>query len=237
MIVNADIVRKNVRKVEICVDDGRLQVVAPFDMDGATLRDILRKNASWFKQKIDCSSKAATVDVGQTYFGNVDLASDLFAFKKVVIVGQIFDVVAGDINKAILDGNKVVVSERLFNDGAKRKNAVTCLIKSLAKQCIRQEISQFGTSIALCPSAINVTTLKGDGWIRCKDMQNRVVSIDYRVIQLPFELRNYLVAHLFSHFFQPGHDKEFFEVLSNYLPNYAILQKELEKYYFLKEIV
>ena len=158
MIVNADIVRKNVRKVEICVDDGRLQVVVPFDMDGATLRDILRKNASCFKQKIDCSSKADTVDVRQTYFGNVDLASDLFAFKKVVIVGQIFDVVAGDINKAILDGNKVVVSERLFNDGAKRKNAVTCLIKSLAKQCIRQEISQFGTSIALCPSSINVTT-------------------------------------------------------------------------------
>lgn len=238
MIIKAAINRSDEHKVKISIDNGKLLVTAPNNMDESTLKNILIEHSEWYKDKVQPVKECGKVSFGdKKVFGNVQLASEMFAFKKVLIAGQIFDVVGGDVKKAILNGETVVLEEKVFGDAAKRKKAITSFLKMLAKECLRQEISQFGTSIALCPSAINVTALKTSGWIKCSDMQNKVVTIDYRAVQLPFELRNYLVAHAFSHFFQLGHDAEFFRVLSNYLPNFEMLQNKLQNYWFLKEIV
>lgn len=244
MQVKAIVTRKNISSVEVQVVDGHLHVIAPVDMPQSTLSQLLITNKDWYKHKLAINKvKQATNDANKlcsnykTEFGNVVLASDMFAFKRVLIFGKIFEVVGGDVSKTILADDKVVVDEKIFTDASKRKKAIISLLKLLAKECLRQEISQFGTSIALCPSAINVTTIKNGGWIRCSDMQNRVVSIDYRAIQLPFKLRNYLIAHLFSHFFKKGHDLDFFAVLSNYLPDFTELQNRLDDFSFVKEIV
>ena len=153
-----------------------------------------------------------------------------------MLAGKILSIAGGDCRNAYLDDDKLIVNERAFREIEGRRKAVGAFLKTVAKQCLRQEISRFGTSTALCPTAINVTRISNSGWIRCADMANKVVSIDYRVVQLPYELRNYLIAHVFSHFFQPAHDMDFFRVLSNYLPNFELLQKRLDTYAFLKEI-
>ncbi len=236
MQITAKVVRSDTDNVKISVVDGQLSVEAPWEIAENELIKILRDSASWYGNKIEC--KAIDAELSNCGEQNVvDFVSDLFSCKKVLIAGKVFDVVSGDVAKTILQNDCVVVSEKAYLDSSKRKKAVCSFIKLLAKQWLRQEISQFGTKVALCPAAINLTALKNSGWIRCADMSNKVVSIDYRAIQLPYDLRRYLIAHAFAHFYTLGHDKEYWTVLQKFAPNFELMQKKLRDYTFLKEIV
>lgn len=237
MIVDAEILRGNNNKVEISVNDGKLVVTAPYNMDDSTLRDILISHANWYKDKTSHQPCSKPTTSNTVAFNKVQLVGEMYCCKKVLIAGKLFEVVGGDVTKTILDGSKVVVCEKVFGHAEKRRKAIAAFLKMIANDCLRREISQFGTKVALCPSAIKVADLKGDRWIRCSDMQNRVVTIDFRAIQLPSNLRNYLIAHVFSHFFSPGHDSEFYRTLYGHLNDFESLQNMLEKYSFVKEIV
>ncbi|MBR2974846.1 MAG: DUF45 domain-containing protein [Clostridia bacterium] len=236
MEICAVIKRHHKNSVDILVKNGEVVVCAPYGLDEESIVKIVKGNADYCRKKIDIQQNSSNNCKSTCVFGNVSLAAEMFSCKKVLLAGVVFEVVPGDVAKTALSASKLIVNEKCFDDTIRRKKAVVSFLKEIANQCLRKEISQFGTNIALCPAAINLTKLKSAGWIRCKDMANRVVTMDYRVIQLPFELRNYLIAHVFSHFFQPGHDVEFFRVLSNYLPNFDALQTRLDAYSFLKEI-
>ena len=238
MQIDAKITRYDLHEVRISIDNGSVEVSAPFDIAECAIRDILIENANWIKEKIksSISTKANVSKTNEPVWGNVELVSEMFSYKKVLLAGKILEVIGGDCVKTYFEEDKLVVSEKAFRDVSGRRKAIGAFLKSVARQCLRQEISQFGTNFALCPAAISVTNIKNSGWIRCKDMANRIITIDYRVIQLPYELRQYLITHLFAHFFQPGHDVKYFKVLSNYLPNFEVLQNKLERYAFLKEI-
>ena len=208
-------------------------------MDDSELKKIINKNSAFITSKlIEYGSVCDVRTINKSFNNKLDIETirDMFCYKIVCIAGQPFVVAPGETTKTYLDDNKLVINEKLFLDRAKRRSAVSKYIKLLAKDCLRQEISQFGTSVKLCPSAISITKIAGQEWIRCKDMQNRVISIDYRAIQLPFELRNYLIAHVFAHFFQPAHDNEFLRVLSNYLPNHNLIKTKSDNYSFIKDI-
>ena len=97
------------------------------------------------------------------------------------------------------------------------------------------EIANFGSRISLCPTKIEFREIP-DAWLKCSQAAQRILTIDYRVVQLPQNLRQYVIAHAFAHFFHPIHDQKFWKCVASVLPRYEEYARQLEKYRFLKDV-
>ena len=233
----AKIVRSYRKTVEFVIDHGKLTINAPVNLDCDHIAQLVNQHKDWITSKLQAKNNSAQPSSAKiTIWGDVATTSQLFALKKVLIFGKIFDVAFTDTNKPYTNDCYLFLPQKCENSLPARKKVVTSYLKKMAKECLGQEISNWGSNTGLCPTGINILSIKGAGWISCKDTVNRVVTVDYRMVQLPFRLRNYLIAHLFTHFYQPVHDETFWNTLSNYLPNCLAFDKELGEYAFLKDI-
>jgi predicted metal-dependent hydrolase len=93
-----------------------------------------------------------------------------------------------------------------------------------------------GSKLRLCPVDIDFKTFADASWLSCTDACNKVIRLDYRVVQLPEKLQDYIIAHAYAHFYEPNHTKAFWSVLSQICPNYKECNEDLENYLFLKEL-
>ena len=57
-----------------------------------------------------------------------------------------------------------------------------------------------------------------DVWALCED--NRVIKLDWRMAFLPKYIIRYIVVHELCHLKERNHGKEFWNLLSNFLPDY-----------------
>ncbi len=65
-------------------------------------------------------------------------------------------------------------------------------------------------------------------WGSCSRRGN--INLNYRLVFLPQELREYVVVHELCHLAEHNHSSEFWNLVGQALPNYRLLRKELKRY-------
>ena len=228
---------KNVVKIKY--DNGVLNVVANFLVSRKRLRKIIEENSAWINAKkekeaskqIESEKAQKQTDLiadegdlpsrSRRFLRDIDGQDvrEIFAGRKTVIMGDVVDVVKSMYNKTYLDGSSLYISEKLYADRALRVKAIKAYLRKTAGLYVASEVASFGSGVSLCPLA-----------------SERVLCLDYRITQLPLNLRTYLIAHAFAHFYIPTHDENFWNYISNLMPRYEDYRKQLEKYDFLKDI-
>lgn len=252
---------QNKRQLTFNIEDGVLHVVAPYNFDIDKIVECVNTNQNWLQQQLH---KSDVNDINKTpaaqnqtssrhsktpFTQNVDIANAhkdknitdkitlLFSSKACLLCGKFIEVKAGSAKKTNLQNFVLYVNEKQFDNKENRTKAVKSFIKKVATQFLSLEISKFGCSVSLCPSKIEIKALKGDEWVDCSAVSSeKRIIIDYRTIQLPVRLQRYLIIHSFSHFFEAGHTLKFWNIVSNYLPDYKNSMEELSKYRFIKDI-
>lgn len=69
-------------------------------------------------------------------------------------------------------------------------------------------------------------------WGSCNYTNGKIV-INKMLVSVPTELLNYVIVHEFTHLLYPNHSKDFYNFISQVLPNYKNIEKNLKKYQFL----
>ena len=228
--------------LKICPQgDGSVLVVAPRFLPQREIAKYIAENLPWISQRI---GKSNSVTISSTRQGDQPQQSavidnqtvkDIFLGKCMLLCGQLYACKPSVNNQTSLKEDCLFVSEKQFFSRQLRIKAIQTFLKRMAASVLSQEISKVGSVVALCPTKIQFRDLHGL-WCSCRDAEVRAIVLDYRVIQLPQHLQNYVIAHVFAHFVRQGHSAEFFETLANYLPNYKQLQKEIECYNFLLDV-
>ena len=237
------------RIVKIRYEDGILKVIANCFVSNKKLREIIDQNAEWIRQrKQDTVATKATKQVettgtqekkkpvnNNTHNKENSLAKDIFSGKKTVIMGDVISVASSVGAKTYLDGNVLYINERYCQSREARLKAIKAYLKKMAQLYVSVEIANFGSNVSLCPAKIEFREV-GEFWLKCSLASQRVLCFDFRIVQLPKNLRLYIIAHAFAHFTHPIHDDKFWNFISNALPHYKDSAKQLDKYRFLKDI-
>ena len=62
------------------------------------------------------------------------------------------------------------------------------------------------------------------------DGNKQIICLSTRLIHLPEYLIDYIIVHEFCHYKVRNHQKEFYQEVSKYYPNYLKAKKELKIY-------
>lgn len=236
--------------VKMRYEDGVLKVVANYFVSNKRLRELIEQNSEWIKQrKQETASTTAATHVEakniqkstppvkktpsnrQTPNIESNTTRDMYAGKKTVIMGDIITVSSSVSAKTYLDDDVLYINEKYCQSREARLKAVKNYLKKMAQLYVSVEIANFGSNVSLCPAKIEFRDV-GE-WLKCSLAAQRILCMDYRIVQLPINLRMYLIAHAFSHFTHPIHDDKFWNFISNALPHYKDMVNQLEKYNFL----
>ena len=250
MKVQVERTLKNVIKMRY--EDGVLKVVANCFVSNRKLRKIIEQNADWIRQR---KQEAVATKVEAKEVENApraqekrkstrtnsagkqsSLKAEIFAGRKTVIMGNVISVVSSVGAKTYLDGNVLYISEKYYQSRESRLKAIKSYLKKMAQLYVSVEIANFGSNVSLCPAKIEFREIS-ESWLKCSLAAQRILCIDFRIVQLPQTIRKYLIAHAFAHFMHPIHDDKFWNFISNAIPNYRDHAKQLERYAFLKDIV
>ena len=237
--------------VQLRYEDGVLKVVANRFLSDKKLRKIIEENAEWIRtrkqeesKKKDsvAASKARVVSpaskkiVQKVPRNNDDIdIKEVFAGRKTLVLGDAVKVLATASARTVLEENTLYVPEKYYQSRETRLKAIKSYLRKMAMLYVSTEISNFGSRISLCPAKIEFREIS-DSWLKCSQAAQRILSIDYRVVQLPQNLRQYVIAHAFAHFFHPIHDEKFWNCVSSVLPRYEDYARQLEKYRYLKDV-
>ena len=238
--------------VQFRYENGVLKVVANRFLSDRRLRQIIEENSEWIKARQqeekskNSSAVAATKPrpsaerkkiapkVVRKTDNEVDF-KEVFAGRKTLVLGDTVNVLSTSSARTILDENTLYISEKYYQSREGRLRAIKAYLKKMATLYVSTEIANFGSKISLCPTKIEFREIP-DAWLKCSHAAQRILTIDYRVVQLPQNLRQYVIAHAFAHFFHPIHDQKFWNCVSYVLPNYEDCAKELEKYRYIKDV-
>lgn len=229
--------RKKILSIKVCGD--RLFVVANNNLTEQEIKSIVESKRDWISEQLRLQRSA--VEGETTSEANVDVqeknsnVADMFCGRKLMLEGNVFTVRPSQESKCYLDIENVFIPEKFFASKSDRLKCLKSFVKKISAQNVAEDVSRFGCCASLCPTKIEFRLL-AKGWVKCCNPSERVVTLDFRLCQLPEKLQHYVIVHAFSHFTNAGHDEQFWNTVSNYLPNFKSCIEELQHYEFLKEI-
>lgn len=241
--------RTNKRVVKICPQsDGSVTVVAYRFLSQKRIADYVADNIQWINscmEKLSSTTSMTTtpaknktktaVVCAKTDKLNSQLVKDIFAGKSFLLCGQVYKCVATSQSQTHLKEDCLFICEKQFATRELRLKAICSFLKRMSNIVLSQLVSKLGSEMALCPTKIQFRDLRGK-WCSCADAESRAIVLDYRLIQLPQQLQNYVITHAFVHFRKQSHTAEFFDHLSNFFPNYNELQNLIADYNFLLDV-
>jgi predicted metal-dependent hydrolase len=163
------------------------------------------------------------------------IVKDIFAGKCILLCGQVYSCNASTNAQTHLQDDCLYIADKHFATRELRLKAIKTFLKRMSGSVLSQEVSKWGSYFALCPTKIQFKDLHGR-WCSCADAEQRAIVLDYRLIQLPQRLQEYVIAHAFAHFAKSGHANDYFEHLACYIRDYKDRQKAIADYDFLLDV-
>ena len=228
-------------------ENGILKVVANRFLSDKKIKEIIEENIDWInahktsvkeepkpqieKAKNDDKERCCP----QSKDSQGQLVQDMFAARQTLILGDPVNIASCSSGCSYLDGKTLYISEKFYANRDSRLKAVKSFLKKLAASGVADEVADFGSKTAMCPVKIEFRENNGS-WVKCSLANQRILCFDFRIVQLPQQLRKYVIVHAFAHFSHPLHDCGFWKFVSEFLPDYRILASELDEYKILKDI-
>ena len=99
--------------------------------------------------------------------------------------------------------------------------------------CFKQRIAIYAQKLQLPTPPFRLSQAK-TRWGSCNS--RGLISLNWRLIQLPLHLIDYVVAHELAHLIEMNHSEAFWKVVESIFPGYRAARKELRGYGSVTEV-
>ena len=93
--------------------------------------------------------------------------------------------------------------------------------------CFKQRIAIYAQALNLPVPPFRLSRAK-TRWGSCNS--RGIIHLNWRLIQMPLHLVDYVVAHELSHLIEMNHSARFWKLVESAYPEYLIARKELKEY-------
>lgn len=128
--------------------------------------------------------------------------------------------------KLIFDGDIFTLSYSIYDEEIFNRH-IDAFYKKESKAYIPKLVTQYSQMMSLPFNAITFRKAKRQ-WGSCSAKNN--LSFNTMIMKLPLDVIQYIVVHELAHIKHKHHQKDFWKLVEQYLPDYKISVKELKNF-------
>ena len=198
------------RAISILVDEQGLRVGAPWDATQGAIDRLLRKHSAWVLRKLEEWQARRTPVPRWTDGEPLMLLGSPFALKLLA-----------DHREVYLDGLHLCVGTQ----GASVAKKVHEWLHSQALACFSDRVAHYTGLLGLDTVPQVLLSSARTRWGSCHASGR--IHLNWRLIQMPPRILDYVVAHEVAHLIEMNHSSRFWDIVAQLVPDHAERRKEL----------
>jgi predicted metal-dependent hydrolase len=222
-VIDYDLVRTPRKTVGITVHrDGRVTVRAPLRAPAGAVAAIVRRKSPWITKKRQQFAKLPPPPPAPRY-----VSGEIHYF-----LGQPYELrlVTAKKQGAVLDGRCLLLSVNDPGNETRRRRLLTEWYRARAKEIFPARLQ--ACHAAAAPHAFSYPELKirlmKARWGSCSSTGTMLLNL--RLIQTPLASIDYVIFHELAHLQVPAHNKAFYALLDELLPDWRARRQALNQF-------
>lgn len=220
-MIEYEIERRKIKNVYICIKNGKIVVKAPIRISKSKIDELVTQKREWIERKIKNKEEDRLVDIKNK--------------KYVYILGNKVNIKFSYIEKRSinvkLDRNSCLVylpKETIFNDEIYSiiNKKIDKELKGFSKYYIMLAMEKYIKLTSLQPKEIVIRKFKSI-WGNCSS--KKVIKINQNIIHYGMDQIEYVCLHELTHLKYMNHQKEFWNYIKKYMPNYKNISDVLKQ--------
>lgn len=220
-MIEYEIERRKIKNVYICIKNRKIVVKAPIRISKSKIDELVTQKREWIERKIKNKEEDRLVDIKNK--------------KYVYILGNKVNIKFSYIEKRSinvkLDRNSCLVylpKETIFNDEIYSiiNKKIDKELKEFSKYYIMLAMEKYIKLTSLQPKEIVIRKFKSI-WGNCSS--KKVIKINQNIIHYGMDQIEYVCLHELTHLKYMNHQKEFWNYIKKYMPNYKNISGVLKQ--------
>lgn len=219
--IQIELVRKRVKNLSLRVypPDGRVRVTVPYGTPEQTIKDLVRKRASWIKahqQRFrSLPQPTATLLIsGETHY----VAGQPYRLRLQI----------GSKKAVATQGSELVLRCTPECGRAERAAQLDAWYRKQLKQQLPHLVNSWSRAMQVQPPEFRIKRMS-TRWGTCNPRARRI-WLNVALAQRAPQLLEYIVVHELAHLLVPDHGPRFKAVMNQYMPDWRKLDAQLDEW-------
>jgi predicted metal-dependent hydrolase len=209
-------IKRSVRRraISILIDEEGLRVGAPWEATQGAIERLLKRHSDWVLRKLE-EWQVRRVPVRHWTDGET-----------LMLLGKPFTLALAPAETAVrIDGERLIVGTAAC--GAAVAREVHDWLHAQALACFSERVDHYRRLLGVRPPPQVHLSSARTRWGSCH-VSGRI-HLNWRLIQMPAHLLDYVVAHEVAHLLEMNHSQRFWRTVGKLVPDYAARRKELRR--------
>ena len=218
--LNYELVRAKIKNMYILIRDGKVIVKVPRSISDNRVTDFINSKEDWIVKKL---KEVEEKSVKEKKF----VSGEVF---KILGNNYILNVERGDFKKSIVNMENGFINVFVNEDSSadKIRDLIDKMYYKLAIVVVDKSVDMWRGVINIAPDVVVIKKLK-TAWGKCNS--KRKITINPDLMKYDQRVIDYVVLHEFCHLRYMNHSKDFWNMVSKYMPDYKLLRNELKNSY------
>ena len=218
--LNYELVRAKIKNMYILIRNGKVIVKVPKAISDNRIRNFINSKEEWINKKLKEFEKKSFKE--KSY-----VSGEVF---KVLGNDYTLNIEYGDFEKASVNLNNgyinICVSENC--ETVKIKELIEKMYYKIALMIVDKSVNMWKNILKIAPDVVVIKKLK-TAWGKCNSKGKITINPD--LMKYDQRVVDYVVLHEFCHLRYMNHAKDFWNMVSKYMPDYKLLRNELKNSY------
>lgn len=213
--IEISINRKNIKNLYLRIDpfNGKVQISAPYFVPDKIIKEFLERKSEWLKEKLKY----------------IESRSLKFRDNEIFeIFGKKLKVTVKESNKPeiLLSEEKLQFNFPLHFSIEKKEKFFEKWQREVLKKEADKFVRKWENNTKIRVNELKIRKMKSK-WGSC-NIEKRKITLNLALIKKPVICLEYVIVHEFVHFFEKYHNKNFYNILSNFFPKWEIAENLLK---------
>ena len=215
-----ELVRSKIKNMYILIRNGKVIVKAPNNISENRIKDFINSKEDWINKKLKEFEKKSFKE--KSY-----VSGEVF---KVLGNDYILNIEYGYFEKASvnLDNGYINICVSENCETVKIKELIEKMYYKIALMIVDKSVKMWKSTLKIAPDVVVIKKLK-TAWGKCNS--KRKITINPDLMKYDQRVVDYVVLHEFCHLRYMNHSKDFWNMVSKYMPDYKLLRNELKNVY------
>lgn len=222
MSIEYTLIRKRIKNVYIQIKDKKVIVKAPIWISKEKIESMLKDKEEWINKKINNSKEKSNRDINLREKDYIFILNQKIQVKYEYIDISRIDIKLDEKECIVYIPNGVILDDELYK---KIEADLYQELRKIAIKYISQAMEKYIKITSLTPKEIQVRSFKSI-WGNCSS--KKVIKINEKIIHYGIRQIEYVCLHEITHLKYMNHQKEFWNYIKRYMPDYKEVSKELK---------
>ena len=217
MNIKVEITRKKIKNIILKVTpDGKVLLSAPMRVPESYLKDFINQKENWILKKLDEVKNRRKKEI--TYENGDEI---IFLGEK-----KYLEIINSSFEKVVVKGEKLYIYCLENSTTKDRERIFKNWLKIEITEILRSMTYRLGKIIGYLPNEIRIRDMKSR-WGSCISSK-KVITYNLQLAFQPLPLIEYVVLHELAHILFPNHQKEFWNFVEKFIPDWKERRKQLK---------